>query len=145
MKKQSYQNHIRYYGPHHFVFLPLMALLISVGVFQAWQDIENRLVWTLFSILSFSILYLAIMLRQHYALILQNRIVQLEFRLRYFELFGKPSTEMERALSFSQIAALRFANDEEFKSLLQRAITQNLSGDEIKRSIQHWQADMNRV
>ncbi len=85
------------------------------------------------------------MLRQHYALGNQNRIVRLEFRLRYFELFGKPSKQTEDKLSFSQIAALRFADDEEFKVLLDRSIKENIGGDEIKLSITNWQADDMRV
>lgn len=85
------------------------------------------------------------MLRQHYALGNQNRIVRLEFRLRYFELFGKPSKQTEDKLSFNQIAALRFADDEEFKVLLDRSIKENIGGDEIKLSIINWQADDMRV
>ena len=85
------------------------------------------------------------MLRQHYALGNQDRIVRLEFRLRYFELYGKDSKEIEDKLSFSQIAALRFADDSEFGSLLERALQNNTSGDEIKKSINDWQADDMRV
>lgn len=85
------------------------------------------------------------MLRQHYALGNQNRIVRLEFRLRYFELFGKPSKQTEDKLSFGQIGALRFADDESFTVLLDRAIKENISGDEIKRAITNWQPDDMRV
>ncbi len=85
------------------------------------------------------------MMRQHYALGNQNRIVRLEFRLRHFELLGKSSIETEKQLSFSQLAALRFADDMEFKLLLDKAIKENLSADDIKRSIRNWQADDMRV
>ena len=85
------------------------------------------------------------MVRQHYALGNQNRIVRLEFKQRYFELFGKRSDEVEERLNFGQIAALRFAYDEEFKALLQKALTQNISGDEIKKSISSWKPDHHRV
>ena len=85
------------------------------------------------------------MLRQHYALGNQNRIVLLEFRLRYFELFGKSADIVVKQLSFEQVAALRFANEKEFVTLLNRALQDNISGDEIKRAITDWQADDNRV
>lgn len=85
------------------------------------------------------------MLRQHYALGNQNRIIVLEFRLRYYELFGKPSDDVEQQLSFAQIAALRFAYDDEFKVLLDKTLRENLKGDEIKRSIKNWKADHMRV
>jgi hypothetical protein len=145
MEKQSYKNHIRYYPPHHFVFIPLMIILTIVGIWKAYTDEPNRVAFILFSILSFCILYLATMLRQHYALSNQNRIVRLEFRLRYFERFGRSSDEVEKTLSFSQIAALRFADNIEFPALLDRALKDNLSGDEIKKAINNWQADHMRV
>lgn len=145
MKQQNYQNHKRYYWPHHFVFLPGMAILIGWGVRNWIRDTDHQLEWKLFSVLSFCILYLAIMLRQHYALGNQDRIVRLEFRLRYFQLFGIAADEVEKQLSFSQIAALRFAPDEEFKQLLTRALAENLSGDEIKKAIRNWKADEMRL
>ncbi len=85
------------------------------------------------------------MLRQHYALGNQNRIVRLEFKLRYFELFGTRSDVVEKQLSFDQIAALRFANDKEYIQFLDRALLEGLKGDEIKKSIKDWQADNERV
>lgn len=144
MEKQNYQNHIKYYPPHHFVLLPLLGVAFGVGLWKSWSS-NGALVWILFSICIFFLLYIALMLRQHYALGNQNRIVRLEFRLRYYQLFGHSSQVVERQLSFAQIAALRFANDEEFKSLLNRAINENLSADAIKKSIHDWQGDYFRV
>ncbi len=146
MKTQNYHNYKRYYTPHHFIFLPMMGTLIGVGILKAaYADRTHWLEWTLFSILSFSILYLALMVRQHYALGNQDRIVRLEFRLRYFELLGERSAQAEQKLSFAQIAALRFADDREFIILLSRALTNNLSSEEIKKSITNWQADDMRL
>jgi Ca2+/Na+ antiporter len=144
MKKQNYKNHKMYYPLHHFVFLPLMGTFIIFGLVKAMNAI-HRLEWVLFSVLSFCILYLAIMLRQHYALGNQDRIVRLEFRLRYFELFKESSKRVEDKLSLSQLEALRFSDDLEFPALLERALKENISADEIKKSIQNWQADNMRV
>ncbi|RKT01606.1 DUF6526 family protein [Chryseobacterium defluvii] len=145
MKKQNYKNHKKYYPPHHFIFLPLLLLLEIAGVYNIWYDPENKLVWLLFSLVIFLLFYLAIMVRQHYALGIQNRIVILEFRQRYFEIFNKGSDDVVEKLSFGQIAALRFAYDEEFKDLLYRALHENISGDDIKRSITNWKPDHQRV
>jgi len=119
--------------------------LFFIGAINSYRSKENSLSWLLFTISIACILYLAIMLRQHYALGNQNRIVRLEFKLRYFELFGKRSDAVEKQLNFDQIAALRFANDEEFVELLRKALEDDLSGDEIKRAIRDWQADNERV
>lgn len=145
MSKQQYSNHRKYYPPHHFVLLPLLAVSLVTAIVQSIRDHANRLEWILFSILCFFVLYLALLLRQHYALGNQDRIVRLEFRLRYFELYGTSSKMVEQKLSFSQIAALRFAPDEEFTVLVDRAIREHLSGDEIKKSIQNWRADEMRL
>lgn len=145
MSKQNYHNHRRYYIPHHFIFLPAMAFCTVWGIVKAGNNEAQQLEWTLFSVLSFSLLYLALMLRQHYALGNQNRIVRLEFRLRYYQLMQEPSTQAEATLSFGQMAALRFAGDEEFKVLLQKAIHEKLSPDDIKRRIVNWQTDDMRV
>jgi len=145
METQNYKNHRKYYPPHHFIFLPLLFFLEIFGIYKILKDSEHELLWILFSVLVFLILYLAIMVRQHYALGLQNRVVRLEFKQRYFELFNKRSDEVEEKLSFSQIAALRFAYDDEFKELLYKALHENISGDEIKKSIKKWRADLNRI
>lgn len=145
MKMQNYSNHKRYYIPHHFVFLPILVILIFIGIRNIYLSEENSLSWLLFTVAISCILYLAIMVRQHYALGNQNRIVRVEFKLRYFELFGKRSDSVEKQLTFDQISALRFANDEEFITLLQRALHEGLKGDQIKKSIQVWQADNERV
>ncbi len=85
------------------------------------------------------------MLRQHYALTLQNRIVRLELRYRYFTLTGKRLEEFEYKLTDDQIFALRFAPDNELLPLIEDALKNNLRGDSIKKAIVHWKADYNRV
>jgi len=44
-----------------------------------------------------------------------------------------------------QIIALRFAPDDEFVILADRAIKENLSPVEIKKEIKNWRADHHRV
>ncbi len=145
MESQNYKNHTRYYAPHHFVFLPLLIVLEGIGIYKVFNDEQNQLSWILFSIVIFLIFYLAIMLRQHYALVLQNRIVRLEFRQRYFEIFGLRSDVVEEKLTFGQIAALRFAHDEEFKIFLEKTLKEKMDGDTIKKSIKEWRPDHHRV
>ncbi|SEN03873.1 hypothetical protein SAMN05421856_11254 [Chryseobacterium taichungense] len=145
MESQNYKNHRKFYAPHHFVFLPLLIILEGIGIYKVFKDEQNQLSWILFSVIIFLIFYLAIMVRQHYALGLQNRIVRLEFRQRYFEIFGLRSDGVEEKLAFSQIAALRFAYDDEFKVFLEKALKEKMTGDQIKRSITKWRADHHRV
>lgn len=145
MKTQNYSNHRKFYPPHHYVLLPLLMILLIIGVVKSFNDVANQLNWILFSIVVFLLLYLAIMLRQHYSLGNQNRIIRLEFKQRYFEIFGKRSDDIAEKLNFGQIAALRFAYDDEFKILLEKALNENISGDAIKKSIKKWKPDFHRV
>ncbi|MXS70468.1 hypothetical protein GSF70_04485 [Flavobacteriaceae bacterium W22] len=145
MNTQNYQNHRKFYPPHHFIYLPLLLALQIYGIYKSLQNDENQLVWILFSVIIFLLLYLSIMVRQHYALGLQNRLVRLEFKQRYFEIYGERSDEAEENLSFGQIAALRFAYDDEFKELLNKALREKISGDEIKKAIKKWKGDYHRI
>lgn len=145
MEKQNYKNHRKFYPPHHFILLPILIILEGYGLYKIVNDPDHQLIWILFSVVLFLIFYLAIMLRQHYALGNQNRIVRLEFKQRYFEIFNERSDDIAEKLSFSQIAALRFAYDDEFKELLYKALHENISADEIKKSIKKWRPDHHRI
>lgn len=145
MQQQSYQNHIRYYPPHHFVFYPLLLVLLIVSIVMGCRQEEARLVWFCFSVVLLLLGWLSFMMRQHYALSNQNRIVRLEMRFRYFALTGQRLEPVEHRLSFGQIAALRFAGDEELPALVGRALAENLSPDAIKKAIIHWEGDYMRV
>lgn len=144
MKIQTYYNHVRYYKPHHFVYYPVLTLFLAASIYFAFTT-KDFLIWSFISVCFIFLFCLAFMLRQHYALILQNRIVRLELRYRYFTLTGKRFEELEYKLTDDQIFALRFAPDNELLPLIDDALKNNLSGDAIKKAIVHWKADYNRV
>ncbi|MCP2028588.1 hypothetical protein L1276_003758 [Flavobacterium sp. HSC-32F16] len=144
MKIQTYYNHIRFYTPHHFVYYPVLTLFLAFSIYFAFTT-NDYLIWSFISVVFVFLFCLAFMLRQHYALILQNRIVRLELRYRYFTLTGKRLEEFEHKLTDDQIFALRFAPDDEILPLLEDALKNNLTGDAIKKAIVHWRADYNRV
>ena len=145
MKQQNYKNHVRYYPAHHFLFYPLsLALLIFIAR-HAYVDVVNRTAWLVAAAIVFLIMWSSFMMRQHYALGNQNRIVRLEMRFRYYVLTGKRLELLESRLSFGQIAALRFASDAELPTLVDRALKENLSPSAIKKAVKDWQADFMRV
>ena len=142
---QHYSNHIRYYPPHHFVFLPLIAALTIGSAYCVFHYPERRLEWIAITAAFFMIAFLALLLRQHYALGNQNRIVRLELRLRYYQITGERFEHLEARLSFGQLAALRFAPDDELPTLAKQALEEHLSADEIKKHIKVWQPDYMRL
>jgi hypothetical protein len=145
MATQNYNNHIRYYTPHHFVFYPVIILLLSSAIYYAVSDEHNRVLWTFISVLIVVIGWLSYMMRQHYALTLQNRIIRLEMRYRYFSLTKNKFEPLEEVLTESQIFALRFASDEELPLLVQKAVSEKLSANTIKKNIVNWLPDEHRV
>ncbi len=145
MKKQNYSNHIRYYKPHHLYFYSLAAFSLSLCVYFLFTDSNNFALWFQNTLLAVLLIFLALLVRQHYGLTNQNRTVRLELRLRYYILTNKRFEEIESKLSRGQIHALRFAPDEELILLTERAVKENLSADEIKRSIINWLPDEMRV
>jgi hypothetical protein len=144
MKKQSFKNHIRYYTPHHFIYYPVVMTLLVFSVHFIFTS-EDKLIWTFISAIFIVLFFLAFILRQHYALTLQNRIVRLELRYRYFSLTGKRLENFEQRLKDDQLFALRFAPDDELVALVEKTLFENLSGTEIKKAIKNWKGDYNRV
>ena len=144
MEKQNLNNYIRFYAPHHFVFYPVASILMFASMYFSFTQPET-LIWAFISVSFLFIILLSLMLRQHYALTLQNRIVRLEVRYRFFTLTGKRLDETYPGLRDSQIFALRFAPDEEFVALAARVFTENLSGEKTKKNIVNWKGDYERV
>lgn len=143
--KQQYKNHVKYYPLHHFIFYPIVLVLFGGCFVKYFSDDEHNLLWLAIAMLFLMLGWLSFMVRQHYALINQNRIVRLELRFRYYVLTGKRLEEIEHKLSFKQLAALRFAGDDELVQLIDKAVAENLSPDTIKRNIQNWLPDEMRV
>ena len=145
MKVQKFDNHIRYYTPHHFIFYPLAFVFLGLSTIGALKNTDGSWIWGSICALWGMLIWLSFMTRQHYALTTQNRIVRLELRFRYFVLTGQRLEPLEQQLSFPQLAALRFASDEELPGLIKAAIGENLTSDQIKKSIKNWVADDMRV
>ncbi len=143
------KNPVRYYPLHHFILLPLTLLMVGytirryVGV--AGDDSEISRLW--FSLAAVTLLFFVtlVMLRQHYALTLQDRIARLEVRQRYFEVSGQRFAPLEKELSLKQILTLRLAGDQELPALAQVAAREKLSPEAIQARINDYQFDPMRV
>jgi hypothetical protein len=113
--------------------------LLVGQAFFAWDALN----WTLAAIL----LTLAplVAISRWYIVALQDRIIMLETKVRAAELLAAGQDAQLAKLTPKQIAALRFASDEEFGSLLERAARENLSPKDIKASIRTWRPDPYRT
>ena len=77
-----------------------------------------------------------------YIVKLQDRIIRLEMRLR-LERLGR-AADFGR-LAHGQIIALRFASDDELPELVDRALSERLTSQQIKQAVKDWQADWFRT
>lgn len=137
---QSYQNHTRWNPLHHFILSPLTVILFIMAI-VAWFQGEGSYFNSLVAIG----LVITALVARLYALTLQDRLIRLEMRQRYFELTGKRFAEVESKLTFKQVIALRFASDEELLTLIDRTLKENLAPKQIKQAIKNWVPDNKRV
>ncbi len=143
------KNPPRYYPWHHCVLLPLALLMAGYAVLRytkvAGDDDQTARLW--FTVAALAVIGLGglVLLRQHYALQLQDRICRLEVRQRYFELTGKRFAELEQQLAMNQILSLRLAGDAELAPLAQAAAAEQLSPKAIQARITDFQFDRLRV
>ncbi len=144
METQNYSNHKKYVTLFHRVVFPILALtLIGAGV-NLYQSIaDHQRLYSASLILVLTVCSIAIFFfARIFALKAQDRAIRAEENLRHFVLTGKL---LDGRLTALQIVGLRFAPDAELQALAVRAANENLSPDEIKRSIKDWRADTYRV
>jgi hypothetical protein len=143
------KNTTQYYPWHHFVLLPLSFLMAGYAITRytkvAGDDDQTARLWFTVAALAIIGLGVLLMLRQHYALVLQDRICRLEVRQRYFEVSGQRFASLEKQLSLSQILSLRLAGDAELPALAQAAAQEKLSPKDIQARITDFQFDAMRV
>ncbi|MNK19096.1 hypothetical protein D3C87_373140 [compost metagenome] len=117
MSAQNINNYRKFYPLHHFVVYPLSLVLLVFSLYRLWENInvseEFVWIWTAISFASILIILISYMLRQHYAVGLQDRIIINEFKLRYFTLTGTRLENSPYQFSDSQIFALRFSEDQD--------------------------------
>lgn len=142
--QQSLEKHARYFPLQHFVWLPLgFVMLISTIGYTIYQLVKGQFSGQ--TILLLGVVVLAIipgMIARIYAVKLQDRLIRTEEQLRYYMLTQK---RLDRALSIQHLIALRFASDEEYVLLVDRAVDEKLTPADIKNAIQVWRADYYRV
>jgi hypothetical protein len=136
---QNYATHV--HRPVASLVAGLFAIFgLAFAIVAALNDTPLLVVGSLLSLaLAVTVL---VTISRSYIVRLQNRIIRLEMMLR-LERLGRGAAFRE--LKMGQIAALRFASDAELPALLDRALAEDLSSDQIKRAVTNWQADYFRT
>ena len=139
--EQSFQNHAHHPKPTYVLTVfALAALVLFIGaVFFGWDTRD----WVIGCLIG--AVWVLGAISRWYIVALQDRIILLEVKIRAAELLSAGQDAQLAKLSKPQIVALRFASDDEFGQLLDRAARENLSPKEIKASIRTWRPDYYRT
>lgn len=144
MPEQSYAKHAKTVPLYHLVLFGILALTLIgslVNLYRSLGDHERIYNASLITAISVALLIMFFFVRV-FPLAAQDRAIRAEENLRHYVMTGKL---LDRRLSAKQIVGLRFASDGEFVELARRAAEQGMSRDEIKKSIQNWRADHDRL
>ncbi|MEO6327251.1 MAG: DUF6526 family protein [Thermoanaerobaculia bacterium] len=141
---QDYSHHRRIDPPmHYFVF----GVFVVNFFWALWTVVAGPVrnftsIWAVLMAAALVVLFFKVRL---YPLKVQDRIIRLEERLRLATLLPDGLRARIGELTTRQLVALRFASDGELPSLVQATLDSALPGEEIKKKIQSWRADVERV
>jgi hypothetical protein len=142
MKQQNFKTHRKWVPGYHIIsFLAILALIIGSIRYLMKASDDNVYTASLLVLVSFILLFMFYFLRA-FALKAQDRALKVEENFRHYLLTGKP---LNAELSIRQIIGLRFASDEEFPDLAERAAKEKMSENNIKKAIKNWKADTYRA
>lgn len=140
---QNYKNHTRLYPPFHYFVLPVLLLnLVNEGR-HVWAS-PNRS--TGFALLVAAALLMLALTARGMALKAQDRVIRFEMHARMRDLLPADLVARIGQLTPEQLAALRFAGDNELADLVRDVLTGKLATQKaIKLRIKDWQGDYLRV
>ncbi len=146
MTPQNFENHstLKSLNRTSILFYSaalVMNILSFTILLRSLSTGSGRLVAFLLVLIAIAFV-ISYFLFRSYSLKAQDRAIRAEENLRHFVLSGKL---LDNNLSIGQIVALRFASDEEFLALTERAIKEGMKNTEIKKAVKNWKADYHRA
>lgn len=142
MKEQSYHNHRQYVFGYHIVSGIMVIAFLGGAITNLIHSTEAD-AYDAWLILLAGVIFISMFWYMRvFALKAQDRAIRAEEHLRYYLLTGK---KIDQRITIAQIIALRFASDEEYPGLVQKAAEHKLSAHDIKKQITNWRTDSHRV
>ena len=136
---QTYANHRRLFPIYHYVALPIMLANVVVTVAHAIRLPTPFNEWLV--VLSIGLVAAVLALRAS-ALIVQNRLIGLEMRLRLASTLAPELRARIHELQLRHLVGLRFAGDAELPELVERCLRGDFSTtDAVKRAVREWRPD----
>jgi hypothetical protein len=140
---QNLKTHRRYDPAWHFVGGMIVLFGVIVAAVHAFKE-GGFYNWSM-AVYTVGIL-LTVFRARAQTLIVQDRLIRLEMRLRLKEVLAAPLAARIDDLSVRQLVGLRFAGDAELPALVERCLSGQLADDEaVKKEIRDWQPDWLRA
>ena len=149
---QNYSNHAKIVPAFHFVVVPVVFLnLIWCVIFgikllgNASFGLASRIGGAMLILDAIALVVLAFLARL-FALGVQDRVIRMEERLRFWQVLPEDLKTRINEFTISQLVSLRFASDAELPELARRVLDERLNSRKaIKQMIQNWRADYQRI
>jgi hypothetical protein len=142
---QNLKNHARLDPAYHFFILPMLLLNLIFSIYVTIHHWPEHRVLFLWWIAMSLVLFMIAGRGRDRAIVVQDRIIRLEEKLRLHALLPAEERSHINELTVKQLIALRFASDDELPALVRKTLTQNLEPKAIKQSIVNWRSDDYRV
>jgi len=142
MKNQNFSNHRKLVPAFHFIAL-LGSLILVIGSIVNLVKTSHEGLYSA-SLITFGaiVLLFTAFYARIFSLRAQDRVIRAEENFRYFLLTKQT---LPKELTVRQIVGLRFASDEEFPALVEKALKEQMSESDIKKAIKTWRGDYYRV
>ena len=140
---QSYANHRRVFPLYHLFALPVLLVHVAVTFVGALRE---PTLWTFWTFLVAIGLVAAVVANRASTLIVQNRVIGLEMRLRLATVLPVELCQRIPELDIKQLVGLRSAGDAELPGLVERCLRGELpTADAVKRAVTQWRPDYVRA
>ena len=140
---QSYANHRRVFPLYHLFALPI--LLVNVVVMMV-ITVRHPTFWNLWLVVVALGLVGGMVANRASTLIVQNRVIGLEMRLRLATILPVELCQRMPELHLRQLVGLRYSGDDELVGLVERCLRGELvTADAVKREVRHWRPDYVRA
>ena len=142
-RPQSFRSH-RAIPPASYL---LAGLVLGAEVLRrGWLAATGPDLASLWSVLVAAALVVVWIASRMRAMIVQDRLIRLEMRLRLGRLLGEERRAQVESMGLREMIAMRFASDAELPALFERVAGRKLVGqNDIKRTVESWQADWLRI
>src|SRR3954451_6436233 len=140
---QNYANHRRYFSLYHSVALPIFIVNVFVALTVAARHPSLLSAWSFVVAMAFVV---GLVASRTSTLIVQNRVIGLEMRLRLATILPVELCQRIPELHLKQLVGLRFAGDAELPGLVERCLRGELvTADSVKRAVEQWRPDYVRA